>query len=134
MGSRTAELAAIVVKAAKVPQAAVSVTATVGTAQVQVRSLPPGTPATEVLLVLTKSGLASPIGGGENAGLLLYHAAVVRQLLPLGQVGSAGTFTAAPVLKLAPDWKRPNLRVVVLVQEIASRRIVGVASAPISNL
>ena len=131
VGSRTAELATTVAKAAKAPQAAVAVSATAGTAQVQVRSLPAGTPAVEVLLAITESGLASPIGRGENAGLLLHHAAVVRQLLPLGQVGPAGTFAATPALKLAPDWKRANLRVVALVQEIASRRIVGAASASI---
>ena len=131
VGSRTTELAATVAKAAKAPQAAVSVTTTGGTAQVRVRSLPPGTPATEVLLAITESGLASQIGRGENSGLLLHHAAVVRQLLPLGKVGADGTFSVAPVLKLAPDWKRSNLRVVALVQEIASRRIVGAGTAAV---
>ena len=133
VGSRTAELAATVAKAAKAPPAAVSVTATAGTARVQVRSLPPGTPATEVLLAITESGLVSQIGRGENAGLLLHHAAVVRQLLPLGKVGADGTFSATPALKLAPDWKRSNLRVVALVQEIASHRIVGVGTSAITN-
>ena len=127
------ELAATVAKVAKAPQAALSVTATAGTAQVQVRSLPPGTLATEVLLAITESGLASQVGQGENAGLLLHHAAMVRQLLPLGKVGADGIFSATPALKLAPDWKRPTLRVVALVQEIASRRIVGVGTVAIIN-
>ena len=133
VGSRRADLAAAIAKAAKAPQAVVSVAATAGMAQVQVRSLPTGTPATEVLLAITESGLASQIGRGENAGLLLQHAAVVRQLLPLGRVDAAGTFSARPVLQLASDWKRPNLRVVALVQEVASRRVVGVATASIGN-
>jgi hypothetical protein len=133
VGSRTAELAAAVAKAAQAPQAAVSVAITGGTAQVQVRSLPPGTPATEVLLAITESGLASQVGRGENAGLLLQHAAVVRQLLSLGQVGANGTFSATSVIQLAPSWKRPNLRVVALVQEVASRRIVGAATSAVSN-
>lgn len=131
VGSRSTELAATIAKAAKAPQAAVSVTATATTAQVQVHGLPAGTPATEVLLAITESGLASQIGRGENAGLLLHHAAVVRQLVPLGQVGAAGTFSASPALTLAPSWKRPSLRVVAVVQEVASHRIVGAATAPI---
>ncbi|MDQ2794757.1 MAG: DUF1223 domain-containing protein [Bacteroidota bacterium] len=132
VGSRTGELAATIAKAAKAPQAAVLVTTTGGTAQVQVRSLPAGTPATEVLLAITESGLASQIGRGENSGLLLHHAAVVRQLLPLGQVGANGTFSATSALKLSPDWKRSNLQVVVLVQEVASRRIVGVGTSSVT--
>ena len=128
VGSRTVELAATVAKVAKAPPAAPSVTATGSTAQV--RSLPSGTPATEVLLAITESGLASQIGRGENAGLLLHHAAVVRQLLPLGQVGAAGTFTVIQP-RTGPGWKRSNLRVVALVQEIASRRIMGAAATSI---
>ena len=130
VGSRTAELAATIAKAAKAPQAAVAVAVAGGTARVRVSSVPAGTPATEVLLAITESGLASQIGRGENTGLLLQHAAVVRQLLPLGKVAADGTFTASPALStLAADWKRPNLRVVALVQEVASRRIVGAAAA-----
>ena len=127
VGSRTVELAATVAKVAKAPPAVPSVTATGSTAQGQVRSLPPGMPATEVLLAITESGLASQIGRGENAGLLLHHAAVVRQLLPLGQVGAAGTFTVTQP-RTGPGWKRSNLRVVALVQDIASRRIMGAAA------
>ena len=131
VGSRNAELAATIAKAAKAPQAVVVVAATGGTAQVRVSSVPAGTAASEVLLAITESGLASQIGRGENAGLLLHHAAVVRQLVSLGRVGANGTFAANPVLKLAADWKRPNLRVVALVQEMASRRIVGAATAAV---
>ena len=134
VGSRTGELAAAVAKAAQQPQAAVSVTTSGGTAQVRVASVPPGTPAAEVLLIITESSLVSPIGRGENAGLRLHHAPVVRQLVSLGRVGADGTFSASPVLKLSVDWKRPNLRAVALVQETASRRIVGVAAVAMSSL
>ena len=131
VGSRTAELAATVAKAAKAPRAVVVVAATGGTAQVRVSSVPAGTAASEVLLAITESGLASQIGRGENAGLLLHHAAVMRQLVSLGRVGADGTFAANSALKLAADWKRPNLRAVALVQEITSRRIVGAATAAV---
>ncbi|GAA4055461.1 DUF1223 domain-containing protein [Hymenobacter glaciei] len=134
VGSRSAALATAIAKAAQEPQAAVSVTATAAMAQVQVRSLPAGTPATEVLLAITESGLASQIGRGENSGLLLRHAAVVRQLLPLGQVGAAGTFSARQALQLPPGWKRSNLRAVALVQEVVSHRIVGAATASIESM
>ena len=131
VGSRGGELAATVAKAALAPQAAVSLRASGGTVQVRVAGLPAGTAAAEVLLALTESNLASQIGRGENSGLLLHHAAVVRQLLPLGRVAADGTFAASPALQLAADWKRANLRAVVLVQEVVSRHIVGVATAAV---
>lgn len=131
VGSRRAELAATVARAARAPQAAVSVAVAGGTAQVRVGSLPAGTAPAEVLLAITESGLASQIGRGENSGLLLHHAAVVRRLVSLGRVGADGAFAASPALSLPADWKRPNLRVVALVQEVASRRIVGAGTAAV---
>ncbi len=133
VGSRTAGLATTVANAAKAPQAVVAVITAGGTAQVRVSSVPAGTAASEVLLAITESGLASQIGRGENAGLLLRHAAVVRQLVSLGRVGADGTFAANPALRLAADWQRPNLRVVALVQEVASRRIVGAATSAVAQ-
>ena len=127
VGSRTGELVATVAKAAKLPQAAVSVTASGSTAQVRVAGVSPGTPAAEVLLIITESNLVSPIGRGENAGLQLHHAPVVRHLVSLGRVGADGTFTASAALPLNAAWQRPNLRAIALVQETVSRRILGAA-------
>lgn len=90
-----------------------------------------GTAAAEVLLAITESGLASQIGRGENSGLLLHRAAVVRQLVSLGRVGADSILAANPTLKLPADWKRPNLRLVMMVQEIASWHVVGAGTAPV---
>lgn len=127
VGSRAGELAQTVAQAATAPQAVVSLTASGSTAQVHVASVPVGTSVADVLLAITESGLASQVSRGENSGRLLHHAAVVRQLIYLGKIGTDGTFTAGTALNLPADWKRPNLRAVALVQEKASRRIVGVA-------
>ncbi|ALW85184.1 hypothetical protein AUC43_08810 [Hymenobacter sedentarius] len=129
VGSHAAELAQTVAKAATAPRATVALTTAGSTARVHVASVPAGTAAAEVLLVVTESGLASQVGGGENSGRLLRHAPVVRQLISLGKMGSAGTFTGTTELKLNAGWKRPNLRAVALVQETASHRIVGAATA-----
>ena len=94
---------------------------------------PAGTPAARVVLVTTKSGLASQVGRSKKSGRPLRYASVVRQLSLLGKVGADGTFVATPVLKLNPDWKLPALRAVALVQEISSRRIVGAVIAPLTN-
>lgn len=131
VGSRGAELAAIVAKAAQAPRAVVAVATAGSTAPVRVSSVPAGTAATEALLVITESGLASQIERGENSGLLLHRAAVVRKLVSLGRVGADGILAANPTFKLPADWKRPNLRVVMMVQEIASWHVVGAGTAPV---
>ncbi|WP_223650215.1 DUF1223 domain-containing protein [Hymenobacter psoromatis] len=133
VGSRRAELSQRIAEAARAPRAAVALSRpTAATLAVRVGSLPPGTAATEVLLALTETGLATQVGRGENAGRLLHHAAVVRALRPLGTVGADGTFSTTAPLALDPRWKAANLRAVVLVQERASRRVVGVGTLPLA--
>lgn len=84
----------------------------------------------EVLLALTESDLHSSVARGENAGRSLSHTAVVRQLSVIGNLNSQSgkTFSASPVVNIAGNWKRQNLRAVVFLQERASRRVVGAAS------
>ncbi|MBC8085560.1 MAG: DUF1223 domain-containing protein [Hymenobacter sp.] len=131
VGSRRQELAETVAKAARAPHATVRLSrAATGSLSVYVADLPTAKPAT-VLLALTETGLSSQVGRGENSGRLLHHAAVVRELRPLGSVGADGTFVAAVPLKLNARWKAPNVRAVVLVQETGSRHIVGVGSLPL---
>jgi len=133
VGSRRAELSQRIAEAARAPRAAVALSRpTATTLAVRVGSLPPGTPATEVLLALTETGLATQVGRGENAGRLLHHAAVVRALRPLGAVGADGTFAATVPLTLATGWQPAHLWAVVLVQERVSRRIVGVGTLPLA--
>ncbi|RFP65361.1 DUF1223 domain-containing protein [Hymenobacter lapidiphilus] len=132
VGSQRAKLADAITRAAQAPRATVALSRpTAGTLAVRVSDLPTGTSATEVLLALTETGLSSQVGRGENSGRLLRHAAVVRSLRPLGSPAANGTFAANASLQLNPNWKTENLRAVVLVQEKASHRIVGVRALPL---
>ncbi|MBD2767611.1 DUF1223 domain-containing protein [Hymenobacter sp. BT664] len=128
------ELAETVLKAAKAPRATVSLArAANGALAVNVSQLPAGTKAADVLLALTEAGLSSQVGRGENSGRLLRHASVVRALRPLGTVRADGTFMATVPLDLARQWNPRNLRAVVLVQEHASRHIVGVGALALAG-
>ncbi len=129
VGSQKNELARTVAQAAEAPRAGVAVSAAGDKVSVKVTSVPAGTQAAEVVLLITESGLSSQVGRGENSGRLLRHASVVRTLQPLGRVAADGTFVGTATPELAKDWNRTNLRAVVLVQETASRRIVGASSA-----
>lgn len=87
----------------------------------------------EVMLVLTEDNLASKVRAGENDGRELHHAAVVRELHTLGRLRNGG-FEAAVPLKLAKEWKREDMRIVVFVQEPSSGSIQGAAAIAAGSL
>jgi len=82
-----------------------------------------------VLLAVTEDGLSTEVGGGENGGQTLHHAAVVRQLRELGSTGKNGFDTAVDV-PIHPDWNPAQLKVAVLVQDSGHGRILGAAQLP----
>ena len=86
--------------------------------------------AAEVLLAITEDGLHSDVLRGENAGRKFEHYAVVRELKRIGSIPaqSPAAFTSQPNVALDKAWKRENLRAVVFVQEVRSRRVLGAAS------
>ncbi len=81
----------------------------------------------KVLLAITEDGLSTSVGAGENGGRTLHHAAVVRQLRELG-VASNGQFETTVDIAVRPDWNPANLKVVVLVQQPDSGKILGADS------
>lgn len=84
----------------------------------------------EAYLAITEGNLHSDIARGENAGRRLDHFGVVRELKQLGRANpqAATAFAAEPVVRIAPEWKREHLRVVVFVQEARSRHVLAAAS------
>lgn len=87
----------------------------------------------EVWIAVTEDGLQSDVKAGENNGKTLGHAAVVRSLQKIGTTAKgAAPFAANTEVKLKSNWKRENLRVVVLVQDRKSWRILGAATTKVS--
>ena len=80
----------------------------------------------KVLLAITEDGLSTAVGGGENGGRTLQHAAVVRQLRELGKAAN-GQFETNVDVAAHPDWNPAKLKVVVLVQQPGGK-ILGAAS------
>ncbi len=93
-----------------------------------------GDPA-EVWLAITETGLHSAVTRGENAGEDLHHAAVVRSMRKIGEAKGDGetSFAGEANISLQKEWKRENLRAVLLVQEKKSRRILGAAEIRIGE-
>lgn len=100
-----------------------------GNVMLKVKSVQPA----DVFLTVTEDNLATRVGGGENDGRTLRHSAVVRDFRRVGQVKDGGFSGAVPVT-LQPEWKRSDLRVVVLVQDAGSGKILGAASIPLQSL
>jgi hypothetical protein len=90
--------------------------------------------AAEVWLAITEAGLHSAVTGGENAGEDVHHAAVVRSMRKIGEAKTGGetSFAADVRIPLQKEWKRENLRAVLLVQGKKSRRILGAAEIRIT--
>jgi hypothetical protein len=97
-----------------------------GKIAVQVKGLTPGA-AGDVMLAVTEDNLSTSVGGGENSGHVLRHAAEVREFRRLGQLKD-GRFATETTLIPPKDWKLNDVRVVVFVQALASGKIEGAAS------
>jgi hypothetical protein len=80
-----------------------------------------------VLLAITEDGLSTAVGRGENGGRTLQHAAVVRQLKELGTATSRQFDTNVDVA-VRSDWNPAKLKVVVLVQQPGTGKILGAES------
>lgn len=89
----------------------------------------------EVWVAVTETALHSAVSRGENAGEDLHHAAVVRTMQRIGEAKNAGesSYAGGVSVLLKPEWKRENLKAVVLVQEKKSRRILGAAGIRIAQ-
>src|SRR6266478_5595666 len=75
-----------------------------------------------------------PVTLGENGGEDLHHAAVVRFMRKIGEANADGdiSFDGDASVPLQREWKRENLRAVLLVQDKKSRRILGAAEIRIA--
>jgi len=130
VGSDAARARSAIADAASHPQAAQIEISTAAdkfnVLYVRVKAATPANGA-DVRLAVTEDNLATKVGGGENGGRELHHAAVVRELRQLGTTHD-GNFEADIPLKLQIDWKRNDLRLVVFVQERPAGKVLGAAS------
>jgi hypothetical protein len=131
LGSDSRAVQEAINKAAKEPQAQVAIAMTSAqTVSFSVSKLPPGSHEAEILLGVTESGLITPVFGGENNGLQLRHAAVVRSLSSIGRLDPKrpGEYSGVAQLNLRQDWNRANLKLVLFVQDRVTQHILGAAS------
>ena len=141
VGSDVSAVRRAIATAAKTPKAALDMaawSADVGHVGVHVRvNLPSGVavlgPA-DVVVALTQDHLTSDVHRGENRGRSLAHSAVVRSLTAIGSLKPpVRTFEATATVPIAPDWNLADVRMIGLLQERRSRRIVGAGSVRVNG-
>lgn len=102
------------------------------TLRVRVQGLPAFTGDVDVFLAVVEDGLASDVTRGENEGRRLPHAAVVRQLVPVGRLRApAVTLDETRVLRLPGTAPRGVRRAVAFAQESPTGRVLAVSWLPL---
>jgi hypothetical protein len=80
----------------------------------------------DLVIALTEDNLTTNVRRGENSGRQLHHSAVVRLLHPAGTVPAGSQqWSGTAAIRLQPEWKRADLKLIAFLQEQQSRRIVG---------
>jgi hypothetical protein len=79
----------------------------------------------DVIVALTEDALQTDVKRGENKGRTLTHAAVVREMVTMGEAAEGVDLRSE--IKMASDWQRPQLKAVAFIQERKSRRILATA-------
>jgi hypothetical protein len=85
-----------------------------------------------IFLAIADESDESHVSRGENSGRTLKHIAVLRDLIPVGQVNKNSSFSRDITLNRDAGDRR-GLRVVGIIQESSGGRILGVTSARLSN-
>jgi len=76
----------------------------------------PRATASRVFFFVTEDDLTTQVKGGENGGITLHHAAVVRTFQVLSKKVSA-PFADSVKISWNPEWQHSHLRFVVVVQQ-----------------
>jgi hypothetical protein len=91
-----------------------------------------GPKSARLLVALADDSDQTLVTRGENAGRTLKHVAVLRSLTQVGTVDFSGPFSRD--VRMSTENANPkNLRVVAIVQEMATGRVLGVGSTRLSN-
>jgi hypothetical protein len=102
--------------------------------RVEVGELPSSIAATsaDVLIATADESDESHVSRGENAGRTLRHVAVLRSITRIGNVSRSNGFSRDISVNVK-NTSTGHLRIVVILQETAAGRVLGVGSARLSN-
>lgn len=122
VGSRRGAVEAAIAEAAKRPH--VAVVARLDGDRVAIETGAHPAPDAEIVLVILQRSARVAVPRGENGGKTLDHTAIAREVRVVGPAPAAGGKTNTS-FKLPARLAAKDARLVILVQERGSRRILG---------
>ena len=125
-GNNPAEVQQFLLQAAKAPKPAAVTLRLTSPDKLEVTIGNPSRAKMEVLFAVTEDDLTTKVSAGENGGRTLTHSAVVRELHRVAST-SDDKFDKVINLPDKSDWKKPDLRAIVLVENPSSGEILGAA-------
>jgi hypothetical protein len=87
----------------------------------------------QVFLALYENNLTTRVEAGENAGSLLRHDFVVRELLGPFRLPASGVLPIQQAFGLSTDWKRNDLGVSAFVQNTTTGEVYQALQRPACN-
>lgn len=124
-GNNLAKAHKAILDAAKTGKAAIAIAPRDAGYKIAITGIPAHETAT-VFLAITEDNLVSNRRSGLQSSKKTEHISVVRELKSLGMLAAAQTnLEIETSLQIQSNWKKENLKLVVFVQENASRRILG---------
>ena len=115
--------------AAKTPKTPMQLAVSVADGSLNMTASGPGLTAekdADLTFAVTEDRLVVDVKRGENAKRTLKHSGVVRWLWSAGAIGSQPKIAT---VKIAPDWRRDQLRVVAFVQSRSNHKVISAAYA-----
>jgi len=131
LGSDRARAEQEIRKAALAPHASVELTKLSDEmVRLKIDNIPQGTRNADMFVAITDTFIETDVRDGENAGRHLQHTGVVRSLVSVAHVDAKKTsaYTADAKINLNPQWRSPNIKLVLFVQDRATRKIIGATS------
>ena len=124
-GNNLAKAHKAIADAAKPGKAAIEIKPHAAGYKIEITGIPAHETAT-VFLAITEDNLASNRKSGLQSSKKIQLVSVVRELKSLGMLAAAQTnLEIETTLQIQSNWKKENLKLIVFVQENASRRILG---------
>lgn len=126
IGSKSDKATKAITQAIKTAKPEINLSMNGDKISINIPNLPKHETAT-VYLAFTETNLVRKIERGNNKGKTLEHPSVARAIQAIGTVDAQmQQFKAETFLQLQPGWKRENVKIIIFVQENATRKIIAV--------
>lgn len=126
IGSKSDKATKAITQASKTAKPKINLSMSDEKLSINIPNLPKHETAT-VYLAFTEDKLVRNIERGNNAGKTLDHPSVARGIQAVGTIDAQMQQYKAEIFpQLQSEWKRENLKVIVFVQENATRKIIAV--------